>query len=64
MTEERVAVVIANCARAMVLAMGMQAENQARIAAGLAIAYPEKAFLNVLMDNDIGHDSVIIALRT
>ena len=44
MAEDQVAVVIANCARAMIQAMGMQAENQARIAAGASGLDPRDHF--------------------
>ena len=64
MAEDQVAVVIANCARAMIQAMGMQAENQVRIAAGAAIAYTEEEFLKVIAGNDLEYNSVITTLRT
>ena len=63
MSEESVAMVMANCARAMILAMGMQAENQARAAVGLSVAYPEEAFSKLVEENDLGYNSVITLLR-
>ena len=63
MSQESVAMVMANCARAMIQAMGMQAENQVRAAAGLSAAYPEEAFSKLIEENDLGYNSVIVLLR-
>ncbi len=43
----------------MVTAMGMQAENQMRLQRGESIAYPEKAFDNLINDNGCHHNGVL-----
>jgi hypothetical protein len=45
--------------RALVTAMGMQAENQFRVQCGRQIAYGEEAFQKVLDDEQMNHNSVI-----
>ncbi|MFA5344774.1 MAG: hypothetical protein WC315_00665 [Candidatus Omnitrophota bacterium] len=60
--DEQVATLNASVARALIRAMGMQAENQDRLARGLAIAYTEQAFVDVINDEGLGYNSVRISL--
>jgi hypothetical protein len=57
--EQRAAFVIAQAACANAEIAAMQAENAARLAAGLSQAYSEKAFMNVPDKYLIGHNAVI-----
>lgn len=43
----------------MVEAMGMQAENQERLRRGESIAYPEKAFNDLILRNGCHHNAVL-----
>jgi hypothetical protein len=45
--------------RALVTAMGMQAENLHRAHCGMGVAYGEEAFQKVLDDEQMNHNSVI-----
>lgn len=57
------AVVHAGAARALVRAMGMHAENQARAAAGQAPAYGEAAFLELIDQEGISWNAVMEEVR-
>jgi hypothetical protein len=52
----------ADIARALIRAMGMQAENQDREHRGAAPAYTEKAFFDIIDEEGIGYNSVRINL--
>ncbi len=60
--DERVATVSADIARALIRAMGMQAENQDREHRGASPAYTEKAFVDIIDEEGIGYNSVRINL--
>lgn len=55
--EHAYAITMANCT--LVAAMGMQAENQARLQRGESIAYPEKAFNDLIDSNGCCHNGVL-----
>lgn len=57
--EQQAAYVIAQAACATAEVAGMQAENQARAAAGLSPAYVEQDFQNVVLRLGIHHNAVI-----
>lgn len=50
--------------KALITAMGMQAENQKRIDEGKSIAYGEEQFQQILSDNDISFNAVILRWRS
>lgn len=54
----RVAHLNASVARAMIKALGMQAENMRRAAMGDSIAYKEIDFLNLIEEEGISPDGV------
>jgi hypothetical protein len=63
MTEEqKAAAVNARVACAMIRAMGMQAENAARILRGEPIAYTEEAFDRVIIEEGIHGNAIHRAL--
>jgi hypothetical protein len=57
-SEEKAAVINAATARALIQAMGMQAENQARAQAGESPAYNEGHFYELIDREGIGHNAV------
>lgn len=59
---EECAKVIAASARAIIMAMGMQAENQMREHRGEAPAYVYQAFDDLIVETGIDHNSVISRL--
>lgn len=64
MTDEKnVAIVISSSARAMIEAMGMQAENKIREHRGEAMAYNEEAFDSIITANGIDWNSVMVLLN-
>ena len=50
---------IAMSVQSLIKAMGMQAENKQREAQGLAPAYNEKAFLDIIEENGIHHNAIL-----
>jgi hypothetical protein len=50
--------VMSACTTAMIRAMGMQAENQQRIHQGNALAYDEKAFENVIIEEGVHWNAI------
>lgn len=50
--------------RALITAMGMQAENQKRLSDGLSIAYGEDQFNNIITDNDLYYNVVVERWRS
>ena len=64
MTENaRAAIVFAAAARALIRAMGMEAENAIRLRRGEALAYDGEAYERLLVEEGIGHNQVMEALR-
>ena len=61
--EARVAMANAAIARAMIQAMAMQAENQLRAHQGLAPAYTEASFVNLIELEGISHNQIIDTLQ-
>ena len=59
--EQKAAYVIANASAALIEAMGMAAENANRNQKGLAQAYGEGAFFNLIGNHDL-HCNSIMAL--
>lgn len=60
MSSERGVVIAQGCiARAMIRAMGMQAENQQRVANGEAPAYVEEHFQKVIDEECAGWNDII-----
>lgn len=60
MINERNVIMAQGCiARAMIKAMGMQAENQQRAASGEAPAYVENDFLKVIDEECAGWNDII-----
>jgi hypothetical protein len=57
--ERNVTIAQACIARAMIKAMGMQAENQQRAACDQSPAYVESHFLNVIEEEGIGWNAII-----
>lgn len=49
--------------RALITAMGMQAENQKRIDEGKSIAYGEEQFDQIIRENDLHFNAVIMRWR-
>jgi hypothetical protein len=62
-SERATAIVVASTARAMIRAMGMQAENQIRVARGEAPAYAADAFEKLIVEEGIGWNGVINMLN-
>jgi len=58
MSEERIAIVLAAVACANIRCAGMQAENQERARNGYALAYGEKAFQDVILEEGINWNAV------
>jgi len=57
--ERNVTIAQACIARAMIKAMGMQAENQDRVARGLVPAYVEEQFIGVIQEEGIGWNQIM-----
>ncbi len=55
---ENVAIVNASVARAMIRAMGMQAENKQREVTGNSMAYTEQAFNDIIIEEGIDWNTV------
>ena len=50
---------LGNIMRASIETIGMQAENQERLMRGQALAYDEEAFMKVITDCGIDHNSLV-----
>ena len=57
--EQMSALVSARVARALIRAMGMQAQNMQRAAVGSSMAYDDAAFFALIDEECIGENSVI-----
>lgn len=53
----------ASITRALITAMGMQAENFQRQQQGYSMAYDEDAFLNIIDSEGIGYNNIITLLN-
>ena len=60
--EQTAADVNARVARALIRAMGMQAENLHRHHRDETVAYTEQDFVDLIDEEGIGHNPVILAL--
>ena len=47
----------------LIEAMGMQAENQSRIMREENIAYPKEAFMKIIDDRGLHHNSILLSLN-
>jgi hypothetical protein len=61
--ETAAAFVTAAATRALLRMEAMKAANHERTESGLALAYGEEAFLNVIVDEGIGHNSVVTTIN-
>lgn len=61
--EEKIAYITSQVTCAMLDGMGMQAENQGRLHAGLALAYNDEAFFNLKITYGIDQNSVLSLIR-
>jgi len=56
---QQAAYIMAMAIGGLIEAMGMQAENQNRIARGEMIAYDDEAFQKVVDNRDLHHNSIL-----
>lgn len=59
---QRVAYTISNAIGGLIEAMGMQAKNQERLSEGKTIAYDDVAFINIVEDRGLHHNSLMTQL--
>jgi hypothetical protein len=62
-TEEKVAYIQSQTACALLEMEAMKVENLQRINQGLSVAYGEDAFMKVISNYGIGHNSVLQLIR-
>lgn len=55
---EKAALIQARCARAMIRAIGAQAENQQRLHCGYAVAYGDAEICAIIDDEQIDDESI------
>lgn len=62
--EQKAAYINSQATAAKIAAMGMEAENQQRIRDGMALAYLDKDFFNLIQEYGLGSNNVVGYLQS